>query len=99
MSKIRLIFFLFSLFFFLVVIKLFYLQVIKPASSADNYLKYRKIIPQRGKIYDRNNQPLALNDTSYLLYVEPKKMKDKNELVSDLDKVLKIGESTLEAKI
>ncbi len=99
MAKIRLIFFFFFFFFLVVLIKLFYLQVFNPISTADNYLQYKKVTAQRGRIFDRNNQPLALNKTSYLLYIEPKKMKDKDNLIQDLDEILKIGEATLESKI
>ncbi len=90
---------MFGLFFVAIIIKLFYLQVIKPVSSADNYLQYRKITPERGRVFDRHNQPLALNKTSYLLYIEPQKMKDKKDLIEGLDSVLKTGEATLESRI
>lgn len=99
MAKIRLIFFFFFFFFLAVLIKLFYLQVFNPISTADNYLQYKKVPAQRGRVFDRNNQPLALNKTSYLLYIEPKKMKDKESLIQDLDEILKIGEATLESRI
>lgn len=100
MSKIRIVFTLFCILFILIVIRLFYLQIVAPLTPASNaYLKYKKIAPQRGRVYDRNGQPFVLNQTSYLLYIEPKKMKDKEKLVDKLDEVLKIGEATLEAKI
>lgn len=99
MAKIRLIFFFFCLLFLAIVLKLFYLQVINPVSSADNYLQYKKVTPQRGRIFDQNNQPVALNKTSYLLYIEPKKVKNRENLIEDLDEVLKLGEATLESKI
>ncbi len=100
MIKLRLVFLLFTILFFFILVRLFYIQILDPLSSNSNeYLKYRKILPQRGKIYDRNKQPFAINQTKYNLYVEPKKMKNKDKLVERLEEVLKLGEATLEAKI
>ena len=99
MTKIRLVFFFFAVLFVLIIIKLFYLQILSPFSSATNYLNLSKLVSQRGKIFDRNMQPLVLNQPSYLLYVEPKKVQDKNRLVDKLDNLLNIGKATLEAEI
>ncbi len=99
MGKIKLLFVLFFLLFGIIIIKLFYLQILNPQASHLNYLQTKKIYPERGKIYDRNKNPLVLNQNSYLLYVEPQKVKDKDELVEKLDEILKMGTSTLEAKI
>lgn len=94
------VFLFFAFFFVLIIIRLFYVQILDPISSNSNaYLKYKKTPAQRGKVYDRNNQPLAINQTKYQLYVEPKKMKDKEHLIKDLDEILKIGEATLSARI
>src|SRR3989344_3837474 len=100
MFKLRIVFLLFAFFFLFIIIRLFYIQIIDPLSSAANgYLKYKKILPQRGKIYDRNYEPIAINQSHYRLFIEPKKMKDKDKLVKGLEEVLKLGEATLEAKI
>ncbi len=100
MTKLRLIFIGFVVVFILIIVKLFYLQVIAPFSSADtNYLNYSKIIPQRGLILDRNGNPLVLDQPSFQLYVEPKKIKDKQTTIKGIDEVLGIGEATLEARI
>ncbi len=100
MTKLKLIFFFFIVFFILIIIRLFYLQVVAPFNSADNnYLNYNRITPQRGIILDRNGKPLVLNQPSFRLYVEPQKIKDKQKLIEEVDKVLGIGEATLEAKI
>ncbi len=99
MTKIRLVFLSFAILFVLIIVKLFYLQIISPFSSADNYLNLSKLAAQRGRIFDRNIQPLVLNKPSYQLYVEPQKIKDKDKIVSELDSVLNIGQATLEAAI
>jgi len=97
--KIRLIFFIFVLSILAVILKLFYIQILSPSISLNKDLGFTKLIPERGLIYDRNKLPLVLNQTKYKLYAEPKKMKEKEEIVEKIDKVLKIGSATLEAKI
>ncbi len=100
MTKLKLVFFFFIVFFVLIIVKLFYLQVIASFNSShNNYLNYNKITPQRGFILDRNGKPLVLNQASFRLYVEPKKITDRAKLIEDVDKVLAIGEATLEARI
>ncbi len=90
----------FLLVLFAVFVKLFYIQVIEAGVFATDHLQTRKIMPERGKVYDRNGLPLAVNQTKYTLYVEPKLVKaSKSDLVEELDEVLKLGEATLEAKI
>ena len=98
--RLKLIFSAFLISFILIIGKLFYLQIINPYTQQDDlYLKTRKILPQRGKIYDRLGQPLAVNTTNYLLYIEPKKIVDKYLFVKKIEDILKIGEATLEAKM
>lgn len=100
MTKQKILFFIFFSFFTAIIVKLAYLQILKPSKLSNaNYLKTKRIVPERGRIYDRNGFPLAVNETVYNVFIEPKKMKDTDEAVEKLDSVLTIGEATLEAKI
>ncbi len=100
MFKLRLLFVTFILAFLLVIGRLFYFQFLVPKNSLETlYLQTKKIFPERGKIYDRNGLPLAANQTTYSMYFEPKKIKDDLNLIKKIDEVIKIGESTLSAKI
>ncbi len=90
---------LFFIAFFAIICKLFYIQVINATEFSADYVTTQKIAPQRGKILDRNHEPLAINQTTYKLFVEPKNMKDKDYLVRKLDEILKVGEATLNARI
>jgi cell division protein FtsI/penicillin-binding protein 2 len=78
---------------------LFIIQVLEPSVYAKDYLQARKLLPERGKILDRNLEPLAVNQTKFRLYVEPRNIKDREEVIRNIDSVLKIGEATLEARI
>lgn len=97
--KAKLLFILFLCFYGLILIRLFYLQVLKSSSNQGIYLKTSRIPSERGRIYDRNKKPLALNQNSYLLYIEPKKIKDERKLTEALSRILEISESSMEAKI
>lgn len=99
MNKIRLLFLFFCGGLVAVIIKLFFVQILYPSYFAADYITTSKITPMRGKILDRNYEPMAINQTKYLLYVEPKNMKNRDELIDKIDQVLEIGESTLEARI
>ncbi|MGB9883391.1 MAG: hypothetical protein ACPLRN_02655, partial [Microgenomates group bacterium] len=96
----KLLFLVFLTFYLLIIIRLFLLQIVNPKKIEQNfYLRSKKILPERGKIYDRNLNPLVLNQHSYLLYIEPKKITDKLKLIKQLSDKLAIPEASLEAKI
>ena len=98
--KVKLLFSFFLLFYAAIIVRLFYLQVLnKNASSQDLYLKTVSLSPERGRIYDRRSNPLVLNQNSYLLYLEPKKITDKTKVIEVLSKKLKLDEATLSAAI
>lgn len=90
----------FTLIFIAVIVKLFYLQVLSTRPFLDKqYLKDQKIYPVRGKIFDRNGEPLVINQPVYLVYLEPKKIIDKDKVIEKLDQILEVGEVTLSAKV
>lgn len=100
MIRVKLLFLFFLLFFIAVLAKLFYLQVFRTSSSLlDNYLKTQKITPERGKIIDHNGQPFVLNQNSYLLYFEPKKISDAKDISEKLSGILQIPEASIASKI
>ncbi|MBI1862813.1 penicillin-binding protein 2 [Candidatus Microgenomates bacterium] len=99
MSRIRIVFFFFIVFFIAIVVKLFYFQVLRVNdSSRTASLQYRRIFPERGKIYDRTLQPLATNQTKYLLFAEPKKVVDKHDFLEKISKILEVDEASIEAR-
>lgn len=100
MIRVKLLLFFFFILFIIISVKLFYIQLFHPAgSSLDNYLKTGKIYPERGKIFDHNGRPLVINQNSYLLYLEPKKISDARYLSQKLSDVLHIEEASIESKI
>lgn len=96
----KVLFYFFLLILFAVFVKLFYIQVLSPGVFATDYLQAHKILPERGRVYDRKGLPLAVNQIKYTLFMEPKIIEEsKTDIARKLDSVLKLGESTLEARI
>lgn len=57
-----------------ILVKLFYIQIIDPSyklSADNNVLRHITQYPARGIIYDRNGQPLVYNEAAYDLMVVP----------------------------
>ena len=100
MNKLRILFISFTFFYVIILLKLFYIQVLaRDNYFVNNYLKTERIEPHRGGIYDRNRQPLALNQVTYLAFAEPKKINERSKFIERIDSVLHLGETTIEAKI
>ncbi len=98
--KTKLLFLFFILLYAAIIGKLFYIQLVSKKFQGSNlYLKTSKITPDRGNIYDVNGNPLVLNQNSYLLYLEPKKITDKFDLINKLSQNLNIPEASLAAEI
>ena len=99
MSKMRLLLYIFVACLIVIVVRLFFIQILFASSYSVDYTVTEKIEAERGKILDRNLDPLAINQTKYLLYVKPQEMKNKEELVAKIDEALHLGEATIEARI
>lgn len=97
--KIKFIFLLFIAFYLAITARLFFLQVISSSGNKSIYLKTNKIYPVRGRIYDINNQSLVLNQNSYLLYAEPKKIEDKDKFLHLLSEGLETEEASISSKL
>ncbi len=65
------------LFFLVIIIRLFYLQVVEQTyrlSASNNVLRYVTQYPARGLIYDRNEELLVYNTAAYDLMVIPRQV-------------------------
>jgi len=98
MTKLRFLFFSFLAIFIIIVIRLFYIQVLHPDLQHD-YLSTRKLQPERGKIYDRNGQPIVMNQILHHLFFEPQLIKDKEKTASSIAQILKVSEASISARI
>jgi len=98
MTKLRLLLFGFLVVFCVVVLRLFFIQVLHPDLQQD-YLSTRRLDPERGKIYDRNGQPIVMNQILYKLYFEPQLIQDKEKTTLSLSKILHVEEASISSRI
>jgi penicillin-binding protein 2 len=64
---------------FILIARLFYIQVVEDAYqqfAENNYLQKKLVYPTRGLIYDRNQNLLVASKTVYDVMVTPSKVKD-----------------------
>ncbi len=90
--------FLFSLVISAVVVRLFYIQVVRNdyyrALAEQEHQRVLEIYPRRGQIFSADHFPLVLNNPAYLLYIEPKKIKASGEVAKTLAKMLNDNEAS-----
>ena len=71
--------------FLLVILRLFYWQVVKAqelsALGQSQYGTTLKISPQRGSIYTSDGFPIVSNKVSYLVFANPKEIKNREKMV------------------
>ncbi|MCK5913017.1 MAG: transpeptidase family protein [Desulfuromusa sp.] len=91
--RIRIFGFLFILAFLLIAGRAYYLQVVQAPdlqSRADQQRQHIvKLAPQRGSIFDRNGDPLAVSLAAQSLYADPIQVKNPQQVANQLAKLLK----------
>lgn len=89
--------------FLLVTIRLFYWQVVKASELAqmglDQYGQIQRIAPQRGEIDSSDGFPLATNKISYIVFANPKQVKDKLTVAQVLAPMIKEDEASISASL
>lgn len=85
-----------------IVGKLFYVQVLASEKYSDESLNNRlqnvEITPNRGIIYDRNNEALAISVEKMSVYITPSVIRDsesRDEIVNDIVKCLHMTKSEI----
>jgi penicillin-binding protein 2 len=83
----------------LIIARLIYLQIVDhelySTLSEDNRFHIRAIPPTRGLIYDRNGILLAQNFPTYALEITPEQVKNMDETLKALSKLVTIDESDM----
>lgn len=93
----------FILFFLLIDARLFYWQVVKADELSEKgqsqYGARVKLIPRRGEIKTSDGFTIAANKISYLVFANPKLIKDKEVEANILAPFLKIETATISARL
>ncbi|MBI2031196.1 MAG: penicillin-binding protein 2 [Candidatus Levybacteria bacterium] len=101
--RFRLVLFLLLFSLFVVIIRLFYWQVVKAQElyllGQSQYGKDIKIVPQRGDIMTSDGFPIVTNKISYLLFANPKEVKDTSATIQTLKQILDIDEASASAQL
>ena len=98
-KRIKFIFILVIIMFILIILKVFYIQVIKYKDLnklADNlWSRNLPITSDRGLILDRNGKTLAENITTVSLVLIPNQIKNKEQVTKDLANILNVDYDTM----
>lgn len=90
--RIYLVYFVFSLLFFSLSLRITYLQTVKRkdflALAKSQHSKVITVKGERGRIFDRNNRVLATNIVVYSVYMDPKFVRNKKDTAEKLAKEL-----------
>lgn len=98
-SRIKMVFIFAVLIFILIIIRVFYIQVIeyKELNTLAENLWSRNLPVQadRGKILDRNGKVIAGNETTSSLVLIPNQIKNKEEVAKNIAQILGVEESEM----
>ncbi|MDO9142545.1 MAG: penicillin-binding protein 2 [Methylobacter sp.] len=82
------------------IVRLVYLQIVGHSHYAtlakDNSIKIEPLVPTRGMVYDRKGRVLAENTQSFSLELIPEQIKDLDDTLSRLQKLLNISDEKIE---
>lgn len=91
-----------SLFFFLLLMRLWYLQIIKAddyrSMSENNRLRFLPVAASRGALMDRNAEVLVTNRPSFSLTIIPQEVKDASPLLDRLAALLQLDRAELQER-
>ncbi|MDP2649283.1 MAG: penicillin-binding protein 2 [bacterium] len=99
--RLRFVLFFLCFLFFVVIARLFYWQVVKAEELSLlgrlQYGSFVKIFPERGEIRTSDNFPIATNKLSYLVFANPKEVKDKISVTRELSSLLDLDKASISA--
>lgn len=103
MIRYRSVLIFFTLIFGVIILRLFYWQVVKADELSllgkTQYGTAIKIEPIRGEIETSDSFPIAANRITYLLYVNPKEVKDKSDVTKNLSETLDLDPASISASL
>src|SRR5438105_15190805 len=99
MKRIVIVFTGFGFLFALILLRLFYWQLIsygKLSAEASDQHFFKLLLPaKRGEILSSDGSPLVTNQMAYLVYAEPKKIKDKPDFVKKISEIITVDSEDL----
>ena len=103
MTRYRITLIFFALVFGVIILRLFYWQVVKAKELSRlgqiQYGQSIKIEPIRGEIKTSDGYPIAANKISYLVFANPKEVKNKETVSKFLARKLEISEASVSGQL
>jgi len=91
------------LLFVLIIGRLYYWQIVKAEMLSElarsQYKGFIKVIPKRGEIKTSDGFPIVTNKVSYLLYVNPAEVKNKDQTIQLLSSLLDLTKASISAQL
>ena len=101
--RYRLILLIVILFFAAIIARLFYWQAVKGQELSllgkSQYASVIKNLPERGEIKTSDGFPVATNKISYLVYANPKEIKDREKISEILSSKLQISHASVSSQL
>lgn len=98
-ARLRLTFFFIIFCFVAIIARLFYWQVVKAQEltllGQSQYDSLIKITPKRGEIKTSDGFPIVANKVSFLVFANPKEIKEKNKVTEALSSLLSVDSATV----
>ncbi len=89
--------------FLLIIARLFYWQVVKAEELSylgqSQYDAFIKISPKRGELKTSDGFPLVANKVTYLIFANPKEVKEKEKTAIKLSELLKVEYASMSALV
>jgi penicillin-binding protein 2 len=99
-SRLVMISFLVIILALILIARLAYLQINQYERflelANNNRVDTRPIAPVRGLIFDRNGQPLAINERAYNLEILPRKVDDMDALIASIRELIDLSDENIE---
>ncbi len=101
--RYRIVLAFFTIVFGVIILRLFYWQVVKADELKEiasiQYGRSIRIEPMRGEIKTSDGFPIAANKITYLVYANPKEVKDKLHLSRVAARMLELDEASVSAQL
>lgn len=102
-GRLRFILSFFIFLFFVVILRLFYWQIVKADELSfwgrSQYGAQIELLPQRGEIRTLDNFPIATNKLSFLVFANPKEVKDKKKTAEILATTLGMESASVSSQL
>ncbi|MFW6390037.1 MAG: penicillin-binding transpeptidase domain-containing protein [Halanaerobiales bacterium] len=74
-------------------------EMVYPGFKSEDSFVRKRIIPERGNIYDKNGSPLAVKREIIVIGLQPSRIENRERFVAEVSKILQLRKSVVEKGI